>query len=271
MISVRRLFVASSALALSATLVGQANAQNTSSTLRNDRTVPNSQYTTANTDHLSTVTKANKASDLIGMDVRNSQNEKLGDIKDLAVDLHTGKIAYAVLSVGGFLGIGDKYVAVPPESFQVAPDGKSLILNADKARIQNAPGFAKNEWPDLNTPAWRTHSSYWLGDTALGGPAATSTGTGTHSAYNTSRDMMFHGKVTAVDTQDKTITVQGTDGTRTFKIGAWSSTTSTVAHNNEHLRLSDVRVGDPVVVSFHQDNGNFIADNLTRSDGSVTK
>jgi sporulation protein YlmC with PRC-barrel domain len=266
--AMRRLFVASSALALSAALVGQANAQNTS-VLRNDTTADTTHIGTSSSDHLSTVTKANKASDLIGMDVRNNQNEKLGDIKDLVLDLHSGKVAYAVLSVGGFLGIGDKYIAVPPESFSVAPDGKNLVLNADKAKIQNAPGFAKNDWPDVNTPTWRTHSRYWMpGDTALGAPASSSSGTGT-SAIGTDRDTTFRGRVTAVDNSAKTVTVQGAAGTRTFKFNGWSTTTT--SHDRSHLNLSDLRAGDPVVVNYRHENGEYIADSFTRSDASAIK
>src|SRR5690242_8496972 len=115
---VKNLVLAGSVACLSATAL----------TAQQVTTAPNN-YTTRTSE--SGLTKANKASSLIGMDVRNQQNEKLGDVKDLVVDLHTGKIAYAVLSVGGFLGIGDKYVAVPPNEFQMAPDGKDLILNAD--------------------------------------------------------------------------------------------------------------------------------------------
>ena len=93
------------------------------------------QTSATTSDQQNILSKANKASDLIGMDVRNQQNEKLGDIKDLVVDLPSGKISYAVLSVGGFLGIGDKLIAVPPSAFSVAPTQDTLVLNADKAKI----------------------------------------------------------------------------------------------------------------------------------------
>ena len=275
--TMKTMFVASSAMALCANLIGQANAQ-VAPVLRNDNTTTDrNQITAGPTDHLSTVGKANKASDLIGMDVRNNQNEKLGDIKDLVLDLHSGRIAYAVLSVGGFLGIGDKYIAITPEAFSVAPDDKSLVLNADKARIQNAPGFAKNDWPDVTTPAWRTHSSYWMpGNTALGGPASTSSGTGTStldrrtdSAVGADRDRTFHGRVTAVDAEAKTVTVQGTAGTRTFKIGDGS--TSSTSPDKDRLSLSDVKSGDSVVINYRQENGTYIADSLNRADASTIK
>jgi hypothetical protein len=112
------------------------------------------------------ISKFNKASDLIGMNVKNSQAENLGEIKDLVVDLQTGKISYAVLSVGGFLGIGEKYIAVPPSVFMTDKDDGKLLLNADKAKLQQAPGFAKNNWPDVENPAW---GAFWgvAGDTRI--------------------------------------------------------------------------------------------------------
>ena len=98
------------------------------------------------------VRHGNKASGLLGMEIRNRQNEKLGEIKDLVMDLNSGKVSYAVLSVGGFLGIGEKLIAIPPGSFTLSDDGSYLTVNADKARIQAAPGFAATSWPSVHNP-----------------------------------------------------------------------------------------------------------------------
>lgn len=102
------------------------------------------------------VVAANKASSLIGMEVINPQHQQLGEIKDLVVDMPSGKISYAVLSVGGFLGIGEKLIAVPPSAFSPAPAGQEgkLVLNADKSKIEAAPGFPKTNWPDVSNPSW---------------------------------------------------------------------------------------------------------------------
>src|SRR4051812_26000292 len=51
------------------------------------------------------IRRTNKASGLLGMEVRNSENQKLGEVKDLVMDMNSGRVSYAVLSVGGFLGI----------------------------------------------------------------------------------------------------------------------------------------------------------------------
>ena len=90
-----------------------------------------------------------KASDLIGMNVQGTDGKKLGDIKDLVIDPEEGGIEYAVLEFGGFAGIGDKYFAVPWEALQLDETNKKLSLDVHKKDLKNAPGFDKNNWPDL--------------------------------------------------------------------------------------------------------------------------
>ncbi|WP_447987450.1 PRC-barrel domain-containing protein [Nitrospira sp. Nam74] len=92
-----------------------------------------------------------KGSDLIGMKVEGADGKKLGDIKDLVVDPTDGDIDYAVLDYGGFLGVGDKYFAVPWEALQFSPDGKKVILDVTKKDLKQAPGFDKKHWPDLSS------------------------------------------------------------------------------------------------------------------------
>jgi sporulation protein YlmC with PRC-barrel domain len=87
------------------------------------------------------------SSSLTGTDVRNAQGENLGDIKDLMIDVESGRVAYAVLDFGGFLGIGDKYFAVPLEAFRVDTGDEELVLDVSKEHLDNAPGFDKNDWP----------------------------------------------------------------------------------------------------------------------------
>ena len=108
-----------------------------------------------------------KASGLLGMEVRNNENQKLGEIKDLVMD-SPGRVSYAVLAVGGFLGIGEKLIALPPNSLRVAEDGDYLILNADKAKILAAPGFAATAWPSPHDP---DVERFWGEIKATGSPA----------------------------------------------------------------------------------------------------
>jgi len=91
-----------------------------------------------------------KASALIGMNVHGTDGKKLGEIKDLVIDPEEGSVEYAVLEFGGFAGIGDKYFAVPWEALQLDQTNKKLSLDVHKKDLKNAPGFDKNNWPDLS-------------------------------------------------------------------------------------------------------------------------
>lgn len=94
------------------------------------------------------------ASTLIGDDVRNRAEEELGKIEDFMIDLDSGCIAYAVLSSGGFLGIGDKLFAVPWNALVVDTQKKCFILDVDKETLKSAPGFDKSSWPDMADESW---------------------------------------------------------------------------------------------------------------------
>ena len=99
------------------------------------------------------------ASTLSGDSVRNAADENLGDIKDLMIDLDNGNVAYAVLSFGGWLGMGDKLFAVPWSAFTVDTANHCLILNVPKERFKDAPGFDKDHWPNFADPAIATRIS----------------------------------------------------------------------------------------------------------------
>ena len=91
-----------------------------------------------------------KASELIGMKVEGSDGKNLGKIRDLVIDPEDGDIEYAVLDFGGFLGIGDKYFAVPWDALNKTENGKKIALDTTKRDLKKAPGFDKNHWPDLS-------------------------------------------------------------------------------------------------------------------------
>jgi sporulation protein YlmC with PRC-barrel domain len=94
------------------------------------------------------------ASTLAGDSVRNAAGEDLGKIDEIMIDIPSGRVAYAVLSFGGFLGVGDKLFAVPWRALRVDEDEKCFVLNVDKRTIENAPGFDKNNWPDMSDSSW---------------------------------------------------------------------------------------------------------------------
>jgi sporulation protein YlmC with PRC-barrel domain len=99
------------------------------------------------------------ASTLAGDSVRNAAGDDLGKIDEIMIDIPSGRVAYAVLSFGGFLGMGDKLFAVPWSALKVDEDEKCLILNVDKQTIERAPGFDKNDWPDMSDISWGTQLS----------------------------------------------------------------------------------------------------------------
>lgn len=102
------------------------------------------------------------ADTLIGDNVVNEQEDNLGDIKEIMLDMRTGQIAYAVLAFGGFLGMGEKLFAVPWQALQLDPVNKRFKLNVEKDRLKNAPGFDPDAWPDMSDVGWanKIHSFY---------------------------------------------------------------------------------------------------------------
>ena len=94
------------------------------------------------------------ASTLKGDKVVNLQGEDMGKIEEIMIDLDRGRIAYAVLSFGGFLGLGDKLFAIPWQAFTVDTEHKRLVLNANREILVKAPGFDKTNWPDMTDLAW---------------------------------------------------------------------------------------------------------------------
>jgi len=92
------------------------------------------------------------ASTITGDRVRNGKGEHLGKIEDIMLDVPTGRIAYAVLSFGGFMGIGDKLFAVPWSALRIDTGEHEFVLDVDKSTLESAPGFDKSDWPDMAQP-----------------------------------------------------------------------------------------------------------------------
>jgi sporulation protein YlmC with PRC-barrel domain len=96
--------------------------------------------------------RTHRISKLIGSDVRNKSGEKIGDIRDLVLDDH-GTIQLAIVSTGGYLGIGDRLHAVPWDVLTLGPKDDH-ILDIDKAHLQATPGFTSKTWPNLGDDHW---------------------------------------------------------------------------------------------------------------------
>jgi sporulation protein YlmC with PRC-barrel domain len=106
------------------------------------------------------------ASTLAGDQVRNSAGEDLGKIEEIMIDIPSGRVAYAVLSFGGFLGIGDKLFAVPWSALTIDEGEHQFVLNVDRQTLEGAPGFDKDNWPDMGDPAFDIAVNGHFGTTA---------------------------------------------------------------------------------------------------------
>ncbi|TCU98909.1 PRC-barrel domain-containing protein [Paracandidimonas soli] len=105
------------------------------------------------------------AETLIGNDVYNKQAEKLGDIKEIMLDMRHGRVSYAVLEFGGFLGMGTSLFAVPWNALTLDTTKKCFVLDASKDRLKQAPGFEKDQWPDMADPIWEKSIHDYYGTT----------------------------------------------------------------------------------------------------------
>ena len=91
---------------------------------------------------------------IIGSAVINLDGKTIGTIDDLVIDIDTGNIMYAVLEFGGFLGMGEKLFAVPWQSLTAVPAEGIFIIDQSKAKLEKAPGFDRNNWPDVGDRTW---------------------------------------------------------------------------------------------------------------------
>lgn len=112
-----------------------------------------------------------KTSEVVGVEVQNSQGDDLGTIEEIILDKITGNVRYVVLSFGGFLGMGDKLFALPWNSIAFNESRDAFILNVSKDKLTKAPGFDKNNWPNFSDKKWAKSifeyygsEPYWLKD-----------------------------------------------------------------------------------------------------------
>lgn len=94
------------------------------------------------------------ASTLDGTKVMSSDGEHVGKISDIMLDVRGGRIAYAVLAEGGFLGMGSKLHAIPWSALTLDTDEKCFFVDVTAERIKNEPGFDKDHWPSMADTQW---------------------------------------------------------------------------------------------------------------------
>ena len=102
------------------------------------------------------------AETLVGNAVFNRDSVDLGDIKEIMLDMRSGRVSYAVLSFGGFMGVGKKFFAVPWQALKLDTENKRFVLDVSKDQLESAPGFDTDHWPDMADPTWEKsiHAHY---------------------------------------------------------------------------------------------------------------
>ena len=95
-----------------------------------------------------------KGSEIIGKSVQTMEGKEIGEIEDLAIDELDGQVRYAVLSFGGFLGLGEKYFAIPWEALHLSDNKEHFALAVTEKELEKAPGFDKKNWPDFADPVY---------------------------------------------------------------------------------------------------------------------
>jgi sporulation protein YlmC with PRC-barrel domain len=101
------------------------------------------------------------ASSIIGDDIVNSKDEKIGTIKDIMIDIRRGIVEYVVIECSGFLGRHEKLFAVPFSELKIKPSKRAFVLLKDDAFLKKAPGFDKDHWPETNSHHYAQVEGYW--------------------------------------------------------------------------------------------------------------
>jgi len=107
--------------------------------------------------------KSLTATSIIGDKIYNPEGEHLGRIKDLMLDIIDGKIDYVVIEFGGFMGLGEKYFAIPYKALVINTERQVFILDQKKEVLEEAPGFDKDHWPETNAHDIHANTAYWGG------------------------------------------------------------------------------------------------------------
>lgn len=109
------------------------------------------------------------AATLGGNRVVSSDGEDVGKISDIMLDVRGGRVAYAVLSEGGFLGMGATLHAIPWDALTLDTDGECFRVDITAQQLKDGPGFDRDHWPSMADATWGTgihdyynRTPYWL-------------------------------------------------------------------------------------------------------------
>ena len=100
------------------------------------------------------------ATSIIGDRVENKAGEDLGKIKDIMLNIRTGRVQYLIIEFGGFLGFGEKLFAIPFTALKINTKNEDFIFDVERHILEKAPGFNPEHWPDTNSHYFDVNT-YW--------------------------------------------------------------------------------------------------------------
>lgn len=107
-----------------------------------------------------------KLNQLIGMNVEDVNNQTIGKISNVVVDMPSGRMLFVVFSPSSNLSLGNNLYAMPPDAFTLGSDQQHLVTNIDKQKLAAAPHFDKNSWPNINNPTFASQVYQYYGKQA---------------------------------------------------------------------------------------------------------
>lgn len=114
-------------------------------------------------ESVATFKRVMSASTLAGDDIYNDREEKLGRVEEIMLDVVDGRVSYVVLSFGGFIGMGNKLFAIPWQAFRLDEANRRFILDVPKETLERAPGFDKDDWPDMGAESYSRQINDYYG------------------------------------------------------------------------------------------------------------
>ena len=104
-----------------------------------------------------------------GTAVYNRGGEKLGTVDKVMLDKRSGRVCYAVMSFGGFLGIGERYHPLPWSVLTYDTDKGGYVVNLSRQELEGAPSYGASDMPNYDDPVWGRKvydyydAPFWLG------------------------------------------------------------------------------------------------------------
>lgn len=98
-----------------------------------------------------------------GTDVYNRNGDHLGTVHDVMIDKRTGQVEYAIMSFGGFLGIGESYHPLPWRTLAYDTRLGGYVVDVDRTRLDMAPRYTSSSLPDWSDRGYRSRiDEYWI-------------------------------------------------------------------------------------------------------------